>query len=534
MQAQHKLLHDWFRDGLAINPAGPALRILDQSWTYTEVDQQARSWAATLTARLDRPPRTVALLAARTPEAYIGFLAVLFAGATVVPLSPENPVHRNRGVLIAAGCDAVISDLAGAGQIAALIAGTAVETVLLPYAEPEPVAKSATTVLTRADLLPGNGFRSQRPDPERLAYVLFTSGSTGIPKGVPISHANVSAFLAVSAQRYRATPQDRFSQVHETTFDLSLCDIFPAWAAGAAVCVLTRLQALDPVRWVRRYGLTVWHSTPSLPRSLELRDRLPAGSLAGLRLSVFAGEQLLTSTVQYWARAATGTQVDNIYGPTEATIACTAYRWDPALDANSPVVPIGWANPGTDLLLLDEQGVPVRDGVGHLYLSGDQVFDGYLDPAQNEGRFLTLDGQRWYRTGDRVTVRADGALIHGGRDDAQVKVNGYRIELGEVEAAIRAVTGADAAVLAIGTATGLVLAGFVISVEHPDPGRVLPELARRLPAYMLPQRLWWIAAAPLTAHGKVDRPALQDQARARLAADDSGAPAAVAVEQPAR
>ncbi|CAM5458502.1 D-alanine--D-alanyl carrier protein ligase [Streptomyces violaceorubidus] len=168
-------------------------------------------------------------------------------------------------------------------------------------------------------------------------------------------------------------PEDRFSQVHETTFDLAMCDIFPAWAGGACVCVLSRLQALDPARWVRRYGLTVWHSTPSLARGLQRADRLAPGSLAGLRQSVFAGEPLHVDTARYWQRAAPDGVLDNIYGPTELTIACTAFRWHPGQDLSDPgygaTVPIGVANTGMEAMLLGPDGSPA-DGTGELVMTG--------------------------------------------------------------------------------------------------------------------------------------------------------------------
>lgn len=198
-----------------------------------------------------------------------------------------------------------------------------------------------------------------------------------------------------------------------------------------------------------------------------MRDRLPAGSLAGLRLSAFAGERLLTETARYWARAATNAVIDNIYGPTEAAVAVTAYRWDPARDADA-AVPIGWPHAGTTLLILDEHDRPVtRDGTGELYIGGAQVFAGYLEPAHDSGWFRWLDGRCWYRTGDQVRVRRDGALLHLWRNDSQVKVNGYRVELGEIEAALHAVAGTDAVAFAIDTPTGPVLTACVLGGAEP-------------------------------------------------------------------
>lgn len=493
-----RLLDDWFRDGLRRNPDGAALRVLDRVWTYAEVDRSATSWAAAVTSAVGRPA-AVGIAAAKTPEAYIGFLAALYAGAAAVPLNPENPADRNRSALRAAGCTALIVDAAGAAQAAGLVAGTSVRAVVAPGGGPLPLPEGVAAPEADGDA----AFTPPSRTADELAYLLFTSGSTGTPKGVPITHRNISTFFEVSLPRYAAGPEDRFSQVHETTFDLALCDLFPAWAAGACVCVLSRLQALDPGRWVREYGLTVWHSTPSLVRALQRHDWLAPGSIAGLRHSAFAGEPLLADTARYWHRAAGGCVIDNLYGPTEASMACTAYRWDPGRDDGSDV-PIGWANEGTSLLVLDDRG---RAGAaaGGLLVGGPQVFGGYLDPADDAGRFVEHGGRRWYRTGDRVRVRPDGALVHLGREDGQVKINGYRVELGEVEAALREVAGRDAVALAVPGGTGHLLVAYLLGGGEPDLVAVARTLAGRLPAYMLPKHVWWRPEPPLNAHGKVDR-----------------------------
>ncbi|CAM5583354.1 AMP-binding protein [Streptomyces violaceorubidus] len=529
-----RMLQDWFADGLARNPDGPALRILDRHWTYTEVDALARTWAAAVVAAAE-PGAPVAVLAAKTPEAYIGLLAALHAGAPAVPLNPENPVARNAAVLRAAGCGAVIAAPDAAAQTARLVESAPVHVALAPgthrTALPAklPSAVGGARVLTAEELSEpgaGPGRRPPAGTPDDLAYILFTSGSTGTPKGVPVSHGNVSAFLAASLSRYGVRPEDRFSQVHETTFDLAMCDIFPAWAGGACVCVLSRLQALDPARWVRRYGLTVWHSTPSLARGLQRADRLAPGSLAGLRQSVFAGEPLHVDTARYWQRAAPDGVLDNIYGPTELTIACTAFRWHPGQDLSDPgygaTVPIGVANTGMEAMLLGPDGSPA-DGTGELVMTGPQMFRGYLEPAQNAGRFLEHGGRRWYRTGDQVRATPHG-FVHLGRTDAQVKVNGYRVEVGEVEAALRDASGTDAVVFALSAPGGTRLVGYLLGDAEPDTTHLAERLADRLPPYMLPRHLWWLPEAPLNAHGKTDRTRLREDAVRRLGHEGEATP----------
>lgn len=521
-----RLLQDWFRAGLALNPQGDALRILGRGWTYAEVERTARSWAAALADR-HGPPRAVALLASKTPEAYIGLLAALYAGAAAVPVNPDNPVARNAVVLRAAGCDAVIASSEATAELAPLVAASRIRTVVAPRTRRDELPTELASPAGRAFVVTAEEVRDVADDtfadgpartPDDIAYILFTSGSTGTPKGVPISHANVSAFLRSSLPRYGVRPDDRFSQVHETTFDLALCDIFPAWAGGACVCVLSRLQALDPERWVRRYGLTVWHSTPSLVRGLQREDRLAPGVLAGLRQSVFAGEPLLVDTARYWQRAAPDGVIDNIYGPTELTIACTAFRWNPDVPgtAHSATVPIGRPNDGMDAVLLAPDGSRA-ERAGELVMTGGQMFAGYLDPRDDEGRFVEYDGRRWYRTGDQVRDEESG-LVHVGRLDSQTKINGYRVEVGEVESALRDVSGRDAVAFALDTPTGAVLVAYVLGGARPDTSALAGRLAERLPAYMLPRHLWWRLDPPLNGHGKTDRTGLREEALNRLGA----------------
>jgi amino acid adenylation domain-containing protein len=511
-------LDDWFRRGLAVNPSGVALQLAGRQWTYTEVDRLARRCAATL--RADGRPRRVALLAAKSETAYVGLLGALYAGATPVPLGTETPYERMRAMVVAAEVDTIVAEPDRAATAEGLCSAVGGRSVVLGDAErlraaldgPEPAASG--------------------PGGEDLAYILFTSGSTGTPKGVPISHANVSAFLAASLPRYDLSPADRFSQIYEPTFDLAMFDLFMAWATGARVCPLSRLQALDPVRCVRSLGLTVWHTTPSLAAAVLARGGLPPGSLAGLRYSIFCGEPLREHVAAGWQRAASDGVLDNIYGPTELTIACTWFRRPAARRAaRDAVVPIGVPNEGMTARLRLPDGrlvEPVDGAEGELCMSGPQRFAGYLDPEQDRDRFPVAEGVRWYRTGDRVRVDRDAGLLHLGRTDSQVKIQGYRIELGEVELAISRATGADALVFATGDGGDTRLAAFVLAPATRVAGTeaaavpvVLRRLAAMLPPYMIPAGLWFEPDPPLNTSSKIDRSALRRLAAERLAARDS-------------
>ncbi|MFE0376911.1 AMP-binding protein [Streptomyces inhibens] len=497
MPAERHTLYDWFAASATGHPDQPALEIGDTALTYTELARLADTLAAHLLRHLDgEPPRRIGLLAARTAVAYAGYLAIQRLGAAVVPLGPSFPAERNAGIARAAQLDAVLTD------------GTA-ENTGRPGA---PTLTLTDPELLRLTAPPLPAIRPARP--EDLAYILFTSGSTGVPKGVPIQHRNICAYLMHVVPRCAAGPGARFSGTFDLTFDPSVHDMFTAWGSGATLVVPTRDDLLSPVRFVNRHALTHWNSVPSVISIAKRFRALRPGSMPTLRSSMFCGEPLTLQQAEAWQQAAPHSQVENAYGPTELTVTCTAYRLPPdRSDWPAPAngtVPIGTPHEGVQLLLHD----------GELCVRGPQRFPGYLDPANNADRFLAPDGSpydpttaltdaHWYRTGDRVArAGEDRPLVHLGRGDQQVQVHGYRVELTEVEAALRALPGVmDAAVLPRTTPGGTELTAAYTGTPGTEDG-LRTALRDRLPAYMVPATLTGLDALPLNRNGKVDRAAL--------------------------
>jgi amino acid adenylation domain-containing protein len=487
-------LHSRFLRGLERSDGGVAVHVGEQAVTYDRLHELALLWGGALA---ESGARTVGVLAGKGVTAYAGILAGLYAGATVVPLRPDFPAARTAQMIEAAGVDAVVADARGL----TLLPETRSFIVLAPECGDQP------SVLRPRE---AHSLTAPRPvRPEDTAYVLFTSGSTGHPKGVRIGHAATEHYFGLLDQRYDFTPEDVFSQTFDLNFDCAMFDLFCAWGAGAPAVVLPGAAYRNLPAFAAERGLTVWFSTPSAIDLVRRTGGLTPGALPGLRWSFFAGEALTVRDTADWRIAAPNAIAENLYGPTELTITVAGYRWDdevtPEVAVNG-VVPIGEVHAGHDYLLLGPGDVEEAEE-GELAIAGPQLTPGYLDPADERGRFLDRDGRRFYRTGDRVR-RLDGTdLAYLGRLDSQVQVLGWRIELTEVEHALRDCGVQDTVALGVAGDAGTELFVFYTGGERPviELVRALREV---LPEGVIPRHYRHVDEFPLNTNRKIDRKAL--------------------------
>ncbi|MGK5496593.1 amino acid adenylation domain-containing protein [Streptomyces sp. URMC 125] len=469
-------------------PEVPALTDGERSLTYGELDARAGRLARVLTERGVGPGRTVALVLRRNADLVLALLAVLRTGAAFLPLDPEFPAERLRGVLSEADPALLVTSSGLAGR--------------LPWTGPRLLLDEAGTV--SASVAAPAAVPAAAP-----AYILYTSGSTGRPKGVVVSRANLANLLAAMRRVVPLTPADRLLAVTTVGFDIALLELLLPLVSGATVVLAGTEQVRNPAALAALLAdATVMQATPTLWR--EVVGRAP-DAVRGKRVLV-GGEPLDPALAAELAGLAR--EVVNLYGPTETTV------WSTSAPVSDGRPAIGRPFGNTRAHVLDQGLRPVPDGVpGELYIGGHGVALGYLGQYDLTAERFVADpfgepGTRLYRTGDLVRHRPDGTLEFLGRADDQVKIRGFRVELGDVEAALGRLDGIAAAAAAVreDTPGDRRLVAYVVPVDgaRPDPAGIRRLLAERLPGYMVPVAVVFLDALPLTANGKVDRKALPE------------------------
>jgi non-ribosomal peptide synthetase component F len=407
-------LHAGFRAAARNHPDAPALQLGRRVYTYAEADETARRWACALAEAAGRRPRRVGVFAYRSPVSYLGALAALYAGATVVPLDRTSAHELTRTMIESARPDVLIADSASALQLPRVAEGTLVP-VVAPLADASlPLAVTAgQRVLRRADI-PEAGAEPAPGGGSEPAYLFFDAACGLPPHPIAFTHAALGAFLAAVRERYAFGPHDRFAQVFDQSCDLSLFDLFAAWQAGACVVPLQPLHILDPVRFVGRQRISVWFSSPAVAEFARQRGLLTPGCLADLRWSFLGGAPVSAPVASAWQQAAAGSAVECWYGPPGLPVAGAVHRWNarvsPGMCARG-LVPIGRPFPGVRMAVLDDSGRELSDErTGELCFAGPAA-----DAAPGAAAQWRRTGMSARRTPTGEYVRA---LAPGGADEA--------------------------------------------------------------------------------------------------------------------
>ncbi len=473
--------------------------VADRTLTYAELDDLAGRVAGALASRGVKRGDRVGVFAPKSAGAIAALYGIMRAGAAYVPIDPASPVARAGHIARDCGISALVAD--------------AEHRELIRPELPDSVLTSLD--VDGLDSLPAADATGE-PGPQDLAYVLYTSGSTGSPKGVMISHRNALSFVEWAAAELGCGPDDVFSSHAPLHFDLSVFDLYACALVGGTLHPLPA-DAMSfgesSARSVAERGITVWYSVPSALVMWVTQGGVEPSMLSSLRQVVFAGEVFPTPYLRKLrGLLPTGTGLNNWYGPTETNVCTYHVVTDQDLAGDSPI-PIGRPCAGYPCEVMAEDGSLGEEG--ELLVGGPAVTSGYWADPQKTAAALVPNprgGQDlWYRTGDLVVRRPDGEYLFLGRRDHQVKIRGYRVEPGEVEMAIYSDERIkEACVIAIeDERLGHDLVAFVVSADPLTEVEVKRTVASLLPRYMVPATVHVrTEALPKTSTGKIDRLAL--------------------------
>ena len=454
----------------------PAMMIAGKAWTYPELKERV---LAIESHWIKNKEGGILIVAHDHIDTYAAILACWSLGKFYVPIHPTYPEERVEQI----------------------------KTIIKTEYVFDPIQNSVPARIAETDWTLTRAF----PDEKSWAYVLFTSGSTGEPKGVPIGWSNLSSFMkGFRDLGYELNKRDRFLQMFDLTFDLSVMSFLVPLSLGASFYTVpyNSLKYAVIAELLEDHQLSFALMVPSILTYLSpYFDEINAKHL---RYSLFCGEALHEDIVHQWAQCVPHAQIDNVYGPTENTIFCTRYTFD----SSQPLTHQGILSIGSEMTNVacaiwnDHQQVLPEDEVGNLWLSGHYLTSGYLNrPDLNQSQFVMKDNVRWYNSGDLAARNKEGQLLYMGRQDSQLKIQGFRIEAAEVEFQLKKLIPEGSRVVALGIPNALGLMELVAVVENEewDPMAIKEALAKVLPPYMIPSKLINMPSFPLNSNGKVDR-----------------------------
>jgi amino acid adenylation domain-containing protein len=506
-------------------PDAFALRMNDERISYGALEEASNQLARQLKAVGCVPGDRVCFLTPKSPAAVISELGILKADCIYVPLDPSSPAPHLAKIVAACEPWCVIV----AGSSAELMRDALAEAKL--NAAPsigclDAVAPQGTDLkisFFRDDLtcFP-NSPLNYRNHGQDTAHILFTSGSTGDPKGVQITHNNARSFVEWAINYFNLNAEDRVSGQPPLHFDLSTFDIYATLGAGAQLHLVPAELNLLPNRiadFIRKHELTQWFSAPSLLNYMARHDVIAQGDFPALKRLLWCGEVFPTPALRHWMTRLPHVSFTNLYGPTEATVASSYYTVTELPTHDDSPISIGTPCDGEELLVLDGNLQPAPPGeIGCLFIGGVGLSPGYWrDEKKTSEVFIETDSYgRLYKTGDLGKVGEDGLIYFLGRADSQIKSRGYRIELGEIESALNALgLLRECAVVAVNSdgfeGTAICCAYSPLPGVGGNPTTLRQALRRTLPSYMMPSHWIHFDRLPQNGNGKIDRRSLQEQ-----------------------
>jgi amino acid adenylation domain-containing protein len=505
-------------------PEATAVWARSRTLTYRELDERSNQLAHLLHERGVKKGDRVGMYFPKSVESLIAMFGIMKAGAAYVPLDPDQPAARASYIINNCRMIALITDGQRLNRLDRELTECLAFKIVLGF-QPSEDAHD----LIAWDSLDSN--RKENAPPLQsitsdLAYILYTSGSTGEPKGVMLSHQNALTFIEWCAETFQLRPEDQLSSHAPLHFDLSVFDIYNAIEAGATVHMVPEDILIFPssvAKFIEEHLISVWYSVPGALIQLALRGNPSRQRFPNLRLILFAGEVFPVKHLQRLAELLPGVDLYNLYGPTETNV-CTYYPLDRARLNEMDALPIGRACANTEVFAVDEhaQRVTQTGGQGELYVRGPSVTLGYWGDPEKTRKTLVPNlfqphySENVYRTGDIVVLRGDGDYDFLGRRDNQIKVRGYRVELGEIEAALLkhdAVSEASAFATADPQDDSRICA--VVALHHGsqlNENDLQQHCTLHVPRYMVPASIEFRESLPKTSTGKIDRVRLKAEA----------------------
>lgn len=508
--------------------SGEALRVGERGISYQELSSRAMKIAAALVGS-GAKCEAIGIVGQRTASSYFGVLGTLFAGCHYVPINPKYSEDRILSILNATGIRYLIGNRSDLEALESMISRNkilSISTIILPEGD-APSGRSWCDEGQLAKLAPLTV--PVEPKPDDLAYIMFTSGSTGVPKGVKVTQSNLMSWLNAMSNIYTVKSGFRASQTYDLSFDLSVADMFFTWVNGGVLCVLPQEEHLLPIEYINREKIQLWSSVPTLASFMYKMNLLTPNIFPNLEISIFCGEPLPKYLADAWQKAAPNSTVENLYGPTEATIWLTRFVYSKNQVYKSfrnSILPIGVPFENHTVALVDSFGARVEfPQEGEIVYKGPQITKGYLgDQVKTDSAFVTFSwdpsGDIWYKSGDIGFYNDENNLECIGRKDGQIKVGGRRIEIGEIEAALRSYSKtADIVVVPLRDMNGIVTGcvAFVTNrLTEDEEAFIRNDSEKHLERIFFPRRINYIEKFPLAASGKIDRKALETIAQELL------------------
>jgi amino acid adenylation domain-containing protein len=521
-----RLLHDLLTESASLHPGKTALKMKGERLSYRDLDRQSSRLCSFLHDQQVKKGSRIGILLDKSLEAIISIFGILKSGSCYVPLDPSAPRARLNTIIEDCELEWLITSSAKIPLLedACDQSKPLKKVVLIDTDRDTAVGKTmGLDVFYRDDSVASETLPApldSASSPDDLAYILYTSGSTGQPKGVMIDHRAAGAFVDWSLNAFQICPDDVLSAHAPLHFDLSIFDIFTAIAAGATICLVPPGWSTFPrtiADFIEENLITTWYSVPSALVQLVLHGKLEQRRFPALKRVLFAGEVFPVKYLRQLMMLLPEAAFYNLYGPTETNVVTCQHVAEPP-DPGADVA-IGYPCTGVSVFVVSESGGLATDGqVGELYVSGPTLMSGYWGDTDKTDTVLmenSFDGNGAglvYRTGDLVHRDSRGCLIFHGRRDMMIKTRGYRVELGEIE---MVVSTHDKIKECVATTLPSAEFGHLIrTVIVPEPGADIDEAdisrfcSKRLPAYMMPEVIDIVETLPRTSTGKIDRNAL--------------------------